>query len=421
MLQEVEEITPTIRKLKVDIPSSVIEAEIARAYNELRVTATIPGFRAGKAPLALLEKKFGKEIEDKVLGKVVPEFYVKAVEEAHISPVTYPDIEGHLKITKNKPLSFTATVEIKPEVKNLNYEGITVNRKDFSVEDEEIQTALKTLQENKAILKVSEELPLKEGDMAIIDCDAFIDEKEIKELSSKEYPFIVGSQGLPKEFSDALSGKKKGENIEITINFETTHPNKTIAGKKVFFTVLIKEIKEKVLPALDDEFAKGFQCSNVEELKKKIYEKIYNGKKKQTENEYKKQLIDHLISSHTFEVPSSMVKKELEFLISEAKQNAASKGEPIRSDEELSKELERKAYRNVNGMVILDAIGKKEKIETGEEDVKKAIDEIAAENEIKPEDVKKLFIMKDGSLDGFKNRLYTDKVLDFVLSKAVIQ
>jgi trigger factor len=420
MLQEVEETTPTMRKLKVNIPSAVIEAEITRAYNELRTTAKIPGFRIGKAPLALLEKKFGKEIENKVLGKVVPEFYLKAVEEAQISPVTYPDIDGHLKITKDKPLSFTATVEIKPEIKNLNYEGLTVNKKHFSVEDEEIQTALKTLQENKALLKVSDR-PLKEGDMAIIDCDAFIDGEEIKELSSKEYPFIIGSQGLPKEFSDALLDNKKGENIEITINFETTHPNKTIAGKKVLFKVVIKEIKEKVLPALDDEFAKGFQCSTVEEIKKKLYEKIYNRKKKQTENEYKKQLIDHLISSHTFEVPSSMVKKELDFLIYEAKQNAASKGEPVKSDEELSNELEQQASRNVNGMVILDAIGKKEKIETSEEDVKKAIDEIAAENEIKPEDVKKLFIMKDGSLDGFKNRLYTDKVLDFVLSKALIQ
>ena len=116
-----------------------------------------------------------------------------------------------------------------------------------------------------------------------------------------------------------------------------------------------------------------------------------------------------------------MVKKELDFLIYEAKQNAARKGEPVKSDEELSNALEQQARRNVNGMVILDAIGKKEKIETSEEDVKKAIDEIAAENEIKPEDVKKLFIMKDGSLDGFKNRLYTDKVLDFVLSKALIQ
>ncbi|MCK5286731.1 MAG: trigger factor family protein, partial [Thermodesulfovibrionia bacterium] len=137
MLQEIEETTPTTRKLKVNIPSAVIEAEITRAYNELRTTAKIPGFRIGKVPLALLEKKFGKEIENKVLGKVVPEFYLKAVEEAQISPVTYPDIDGHLKITKDQPLSFTATVEIKPEVKDLNYEGLTLNRKHFSVEDEE--------------------------------------------------------------------------------------------------------------------------------------------------------------------------------------------------------------------------------------------------------------------------------------------
>jgi len=420
MLQEVEEKSPTIKKLKINIPSSVIEEEITNAYNKLRSRAKIPGFRVGKVPQAILEKKYGKDIEAQVLEKVVPEFYSKAIEEAQISPITLPDIDGNLKIAKNQPLTFTATVEIKPDVKNLNYEGIVLNEKKFSVEEDEVQTAIKALQESKAILNVSES-PLREGDVAIIDCDAFVEGKEVKELASKEYPFIVGSQGLPKEFSDALLGSKKGEELEIKINFEDTHPNKIIAGKEVLFKVVIKEIKEKILPALDDEFAKSFNFGNFEEFKKKIHENIYNRKKKQADNEYKKELIEQLISNHNFEVPSSMVNKELEFLISEAKQNAMRKGEAIKPDEELIKELEPDARKNVNGMIILDSIGKKEKIELSEDEIKKAIDEIAVENGIKPEDVKKLFIMKDGSLEGLKNRLYTDKVLNFVLSNAVIK
>jgi trigger factor len=420
MLQEIEETTPTIRRLKINIPSSVIEDEIAKAYRELRATAKIPGFRVGKVPQAILEKRFGKEIENKVIGKIVPEFYTKAVEEAKISPITYPNIEGELKIIRNQPLSFTATVEIKPELKDLNYEGIVLNKKNFSVKEEEIQSTINALQESKALLRVSE-LPLKEGDMAIIDCEAFIDGEEIKELTSKEYPFIVGSQLLSREFSDALVGRKKGENLEVRINFDSSHPNKAIADKEVLFKVSIKEVKEKVLPEVNDEFAKEFNLSSLDELKKKIYENIYNRMKKQTDNEYKKEILEYLIRNHDFEVPSSMVNKELEFLIHEARQDAMRKGEAIKTDEELSRELEEKAWNNVKGMIILDAIGKKEKIEITEDEFNQAIDEIAAENEITPEEVKKLFILKDGSLDGFKNRLYTDKVLDLILSKVIIK
>lgn len=420
MLQEVEEITPTVRKLKINIPSSVVEEEITNAYNKLKTYAKIPGFRVGRVPQAILEKKFSRDIENQVLEKIVPEFYSKAVKEAQIFPITYPNIDGDLKILKNQPLSFTATVEVKPEIKNLNYEGIILKEKTFSVEDKEIDSAIRILQENKAFLKVSEG-HVKEGDVAIIDCRAFVDGREIKELALKDYPFILGSPSLPKEFSDTVSDKKKGENFEIKINFEATHPNKNIAGKEVLFKVAIIELKEKVVPTLDDEFTKGFNCSNIEELRKKIYENIYNRKKNQVNNEYNKELLDNLISNHDIEVPASMANRELEFLIYGARQDAMRQGKAVKTDEELKKEYESKARENVKGIIILESVGRKEKIEVSDDDVKQAIDEIAVENGLKPEEVKKLYIMKEGSLDGLKNRLYTDKVLNLVLSKAVIE
>ena len=420
MLQEVEVKTPTTRRLKINIPVSVIEGEIAKAYNKLKTIAKIPGFRPGKVPQSILERKFGKEIENEVLGKIVPEFYSKAVEEAKITPVTYPDIDGDLKIVKNQPLSFTVTVEIKPEIENLNYEGIELKEKPFSVEEDEVKTALNVLQENKAILKVSD-FPLRKGDVAIIDCGAFTGGEEVKELSSKDYPFILGSQALPQEFTGSLSGKKKGDNLEIKINFEAEHLNRTIAGKEILFKVLITEIKEKILPPLDDEFAKGFKCSDMEELKKKIHENIYNRKKNQITTEYKNEIIDYLVSNHNLEVPASMVNRELEHMILEAKQSLTRENIPYKKAEELKKDYEQKARKNVAGLIILEAIGKKEKIEITEDDIKKAIDELSAQNELKPEEVKKLYIMRDGSLDGLKNRLFTDKILETVLSKAAIK
>ena len=164
-----------------------------------------------------------------------------------------------------------------------------------------------------------------------------------------------------------------------------------------------------------------FKCSDMEELKKKIHENIYNRKKNQITTEYKNEIIDYLVSNHNLDVPASMVNRELEHMILEAKQSLTRDNIPIKKDEELKKDYEQKARKNMAGLIILEAIGKKEKIEITEDDIKKAIDELAAQNELKPEEVKKLYIMRDGSLDGLKNRLFTDKILDAVLSKAVIK
>lgn len=414
MLQEIEEITPTTKRLKINIPSSVIEEEVAKAYNHLRATARIPGFRVGKVPQAILEKRFGKDVENEIIGKVVPDFYSQAINEAKIIPVTYPEIDGNLKIIKNQPLSFTATVEIKPEIKDLDYNGIRIKEKTFSVDEDEVEKAIELLRENRAVLKVYEG-SLREGDIAIIDYSAFIDGKEVKELSRSDYPFVINTQALPEEFSSALLGRKKGDNLEVKVAFEASHPNKTIAGKEVLFNVRVTETKEKVLPQLDDDFAKGFECTNIDEFRKKIYENIYNRKKSQIENEYKKELIDYLTNHHSFEVPDSMLKREIDFLTHEAKQNISDKDA---NEKEID---ENKARNNIKGSIILEAIGKKEKVEVSEEDVKKAIDEIAAQNGIKPEDVRKIYIMKNGSLDGLRNKLYTDKVLDLILAGAVIE
>ena len=420
MLQEVEELTPTVRKLKINIPSSEVEDEIASAYNNLKARVKIPGFRVGRVPQAILEKKFRKDVENEVIEKIVSKSYSRAIQEAQILPITYPNIEGKLELIKNHPLSFTATVEVKPDIKNLNYEGIALNEKTFSVEKDEVETAVKNLQENKAVLKVSEG-PLKEGDVTVIDCDAFINTQEVGELKLNDYPFILGSQILPEEFSNSLADRKKGENFEIKIKFDESYPNKNIAGKEVLFKVSVKEMKEKILPQLDDDFAKGLNLSSFEELKNKVHENIYTGKKIKTDNAYKNQLLDNLISSNNFEAPASMVARELDFLIDEAKQDAIRNGKAIGTDDELRKEYEQIAAKNVKGILLIESIGKKEKIEITEVDADTAINEIAAQYELKPEEIKKIYIMKDGSLDGIKNRLYTDKVLGLVLSKAVIK
>jgi len=418
MLQEIEKITPTIRKLKINIPSNIIEEEIANAYSRLKASVKIPGFRAGMVPHAILEKKFSKDIETEVIEKVIPEFYSKAIKEAQITPVSYPSINEKIELVKNQPLSFTVTVEVKPAIENLTYEGIVLKEKSFSIEDNEVNTSMEFLQKERTLFSASQG-PIKDGDMAIIDYDVIAGENEVKELSAKGYPLVHGSQGMPKEVSEALLGKRKGDVIEVKIHFDDTHPNKLIAGKDVLFKITVTEVKEKLVPALDAEFAKGFGCKDIDELKKKICDEIYNKKKRQITLEYKKELLNTLINSHDFEVPPSMLEREIEALVLKAKEYIVQRGEPLKGDEELREEYKKTAIENIKGALVLEAIGMKQKIEMAEEDVNKAINELAKEYNLMPEEVKKLYITSEGSLEGLKSRLYRDKVLDFVLEKAV--
>ena len=429
MLQGIEEITPTTKKLKIQIPPDVINEEINRAYNKIRASAKMPGFRAGKVPQAILEKKFARDVEAQVIEKIIPEFFAMAVKEANIMPVNYPSVEEKIELVKGQPLSFSVTVEVKPEIKNLTYEGIELKEKSFSVEDKEVESAVKALQESRALFQVSEDA-VREDDMAVIDYDAFVDGSIVKELSVKDYPFIVDTRQFTgeggrvtamKELGNALLGKNKGGAFELKINIEDTHPNKSIAGKEVILKVSVTEVKKKVLPALDDEFAKGFGCSDLEELKKKAHDDLYKKKKDAITMGYKKELLDALISSHGFDVPVSMIDRELEALTVNARKSFSQKDEAPVEFEKLKQKFEPIARDNVKSVLILEAIGIKEKVEISDEDVNKFVNELAVQYRITPEEVKKLYLTKDGSLDRLKSRLFGEKVLDLVLEKAVIK
>ena len=427
MLQEVKEITPTTKKLRISIPQEVIEQEFVRAYDKLRASVKIPGFRAGKVPQAILEKRFARDIEAQVMEKVVPEFYSKAIEEAGLSPVAYPSIDEKFEIVRSRPLSFTITVEVKPEIKNLSYEGIKLKEAAFSVEEAGVDAAIKAMQEGRALFKVSEDA-ISDGDMAVIDCDAFIDGVSVNDLSVKDYPFIVHpshvvqdeDEEINKKLNDALLGKKKGDAVDFKVHFNAAHQNKTIAGKEVFLKAAITEVKKKFVPEMDDEFIKSFGCGDMDELKKKVHDDLFKKKKNNADMIYKKELLNALISSNDFEAPSSMVETELEALVHDIKQNAEQKGETPKGDDELRQAFRQTARDNVKGVLILEAIGNKEKTEVTEDDINRYINELAAVYRIKPEEVKKLFFAKEGSLEGLKSRLGADKVLELVLEKAVI-
>jgi len=420
MHPNVEEVTSTKRRLKITIPADIITAEIRSVYDKIRVTQKIPGFRPGKAPQSILEKRFGKNVQAEVMEKIVPQYYMSAIKEAKLEPVTYPNIEEQIDLKPGEPFSFSVTVEVKPEMGDINFEGITLKKKSYTVEDDEIDKSLSKLQESKALFAETEDA-LQEGDMSILDSDAFIDDKLEDNLSYKEYPLLIGSEEMPKDFSDALIGKKKGESVEVKIPFESDHPNKSIAGKEVVFKVEVKETKKKNLPPIDDELAKEAECETLDELKGKIRENLGNRKESQINLEYKKDILDDLLKRHEFDVPDSMVNGEIDSLIQQEKENAGRTGAEVKSDDELKTEFTEKAKSNVRSVILLESIGKNENIEVSDADTKSAIEEIAVRNNLNVEEITKLYAVREGSMDALKSRLFADKVLDHILEKANIE
>ncbi len=420
MLNGIEEISPTKRKLNINVPLNVIQSETASAYNELRATAKIPGFRPGKVPQSILVKKFSKNVEAQIIEKIVPQFYMEAVQEAKIEPVSYPDIEDKIELKAGEPLSFSVTVEIKPEIKNLNYEGIKIKEKTMDVNEEDIEKSINSMREEKTMYAVTEDA-LEKEDMAIINNEAYEGDQLKEELTYKEFPFVIGTDTMPQEFSDALLGKKKGDEVEVKLNFEADHPNKTIAGKELIFKVTVTEAKKKHLPPLDDEFAQDADCKNMDEVREKIRENIAKRNEGQINLEYKQHILTELIKRHDFVVPESMVQGEISSLIEKTKEDAMKTGQEVKSDEDYKSEFESIANENVKSVMLLETIGKKEKVEVNDDDVKKAMEEIASRNNLKIEELMRLYSAREGSLDAMRSRLFADKVLDFILDKSTIE
>ena len=414
MKVQVEEITPVKKTLKIEIPQEVVSNEFDVAYSDLKKKAKLPGFRPGKAPLSLLEKKFGPSVEEDIVRKLIPEYYQKAIKEAGLSPVEFPSIEK-IELKKGSPLLFTATVEIKPAIQLSNYSGIPVARKEIKVTDEEVEQTLKRLQDEQGRLEACpDDHTINSSDYAIIDFEGSIDGKPVEQGKAEGYTLQVGSTTFPSEFESSLLGKKKGDQIETDVSYPADYPNKEIAGKTVHFKVHVKEIKNKVLPPLDDELAKDIGLSSLTELKEKIKNTLLEQRNAQQEHDQKNILMKKLVEMHSFDVPESMVDRELHAMIDRLQERVQQKMD----HETLHKEYEPIAKERVKGTLLLNAIAEAEKIEVTEQEIDEEINRLAQRAKVSPQEAKRALYQQEGSLEGLKARIQEEKALNRVFSLA---
>ncbi|TAN42186.1 MAG: trigger factor [Nitrospirae bacterium] len=429
----VEDISSTKKRLRIEIPADILETEYQRSLDAVRLRSQIPGFRPGKAPVSLIEKKFGGDIRSDLIDKLVPDYYSRALKESNLVPVGYPDMESGLEVKRNEPLVFSFTVEVRPEVENLTYTGLAVDDIPTEVTDNEIEETIKGLQEGRAMYEVVDR-EVREDDLLIIDYTKFDPTGEKEIVSSKDQVMNLGKHLVPQAIADALIGRKKGDVAEVTLPEVEAGQIKDDNSKGDLLKITIKEVKEKKLPGVDDELAKDFGHDTLEALREKVREGLLRNKKEGAAGKQKGQLLEKLVELHSFDIPESLLSKELESLIQNEKQSRPPAGAPDPEnaganaqagptqddDAVLAEVLKPKAVHSVKASLLLDMIGDREKVSVTEDEIKKRIAVLARHFQTTPDAVINLFVTRDGSLENLSRSIRDEKVLDLVLAKAEI-
>jgi trigger factor len=409
LLKSFEEISSTKKRLAIEIPADVVEAEVQKGLIEARKKAELPGFRAGKVPMTIIEKRFGKSIESEVLEKIVPEYYLHAVKEADIKPVSRPEMEEAIDFKRNSPLSMIFTVEVRPKIENLVYEGVTVKDVPVEITDTEIDDIIKGIAEEKGTFEASEEV-VAMGDLVTLD---YVTEDGTE---TKDAVIKVGSGPYPKEFFDALVGKNKGVEFSAEASF-SAESQTPFAGKTPKFTMIIKDVKRRNIPAIDDELAKDIGMDNLLTLKDRVKEDLLSSKNAEADRKKQIEIIEKLLATYEFEAPESMVNSDLDRVLGEVR----AQGKDTRSDEELTVEYRPKATKSAKVSILLDIIGEREGLTVSEDELKEEILNFAKRYYVSPENVIKYYVARDGSLDGVKNAIYEKKAMKALLDKAKIE
>ncbi len=421
----VEEISPIKKKVSVEIPGDEVTKEVDSFYRDLGKKAKIKGFRPGKVPRDILERYFKDYVKAEVVQKLIGDSYPKALAETNLQPVSQPTIDPG-EFNEGKPFQYSAVIEVKPDIKLEGYTGLKIEGKKEELKDEEVEERLKSLQNLHASLKtVSEGRPIQSGDYAIVDYEASLEGKPLEGAKAVDFTVEVGSGQFIPTIEEKLIGLMPGDEKEIEVSFPEDYGYKKWAGKTIVFHVKIKEIKEKVLPAMDDEFAKDLgDYASLEELKTKLREEIAKEKELALERQLKDQAVGQLLEANPFEVPESLVEEQTKALVSDTKLRLAAQGVDLQNlgvtEEKLQGDYKATALKQVKTFLILEKIAGQEGIAVTDEEVDERLKEMAERMHQKFDAVKRYY-EKNGLLPEVKAGILRDKTLDFLLKKANVQ
>ena len=415
-------------KLTIEVDESRVEEALDSAYNKVKKDINIPGFRKGKVPRKILETKYGPEIlyED-ALEYIVPNAYREAVKENEIEPVEQPEIDVE-QMEKGKPMKFTATVMVKPEVELGEYKGVEVEKEKVEITEEDVEAKLKDMQEKHAEFEKVDDAEGEIGDRLVIDFKGYKDGEEFEGGSAENYNIELGAGQLVPGFEDQLVGAKPGEEREVTVTMPDDYGNEDLAGQEIVFEVKVNEIKKKQLLPLDDDFAKDVsEYDTLEELKESIREELENSAEEKAQNSVEEQVISKITENASVNIPEPMIDQEAERMVNEFEQNLSSQGLDMEQYYKLAgtdKESFKNQFRSsaegrAKTQLVLETIVKEEGIEASDEEVEEEIKKISEAYNQDPEQIRTV-LEAQGQMDMMKQEKALRKAIEFLVENAKV-
>ena len=409
-------------KLEITVEAEKFENAIKKVYFQNAKYFNIPGFRKGKAPQAIVEKYYGKEIfyED-AFNDIASEEYEKAIEESKLEVVSRPKIDI-VNMEKGKDVVFTAIVSTKPEVELGKYKGIEIEKIEYNVEESDIESNLKQMQEKNARV-VSIETPVEKGNIAVIDFEGFVDGKAFEGGKGENYSLEIGSGSFIPGFEDQVIGMKIDEEKDVNVKFPEDYFSKDLAGKDATFKVKVHEIKKKELPELDDEFAKDVsEFDTLEELKNSIKQRLINENVQKAKYEKEDAVMKVVTSEMKADIPTGMVDVEVDNMVKDMEQRMSYQGLKLeqylkmlnKTESEFRKEFEPQAIEAIKSRLALEAIIKNEKIEVTEREIKDKLEEMAKNYGKTADELEKNENIKEYIKQGIEN----EKAIGFLVENA---
>jgi trigger factor len=408
------------REISVEIPAADVAREMEVIVQKYQKVARLPGFRSGHVPASIIKQRFKEDLKSDVVEALVPRYFRKEAEKQGLIPVSQPQVTD-LHIHDGEPLRFKASFEIMPDIVVEGYKELRADHPEIVVKDEEVEDALNSVREQHATFTSVEGRPLTDGDFAQASMDGKpkVDDDTSKPVHMDEILIEIGGKNTVPEFTENLRGADAGDEKEFEVAYPEDTSDKRLAGKTFVYTVKIQAIKQKNLPELNDDFAKELgEFTTLDQVRKQIRENMEAERRHDAEREAKDKLVAELVKRNDFEVPESLVERQIDLRLERGLRALAAQGMKM---EDLKKmDLPRlragqrdQAVQDVKSSLLLERVAELEKIDVGEDEFNREIEALAQQSKQTSEAVRAR-LTQDGGLDRIRNRIRSEKTLDFL-------
>ena len=408
------------REISVEVPAEEVTRETDAIVQKYQKLARLPGFRKGHVPASIIRQRFAEDLKSDVVEALVPRYFRKEAEKLGMVPVSQPRVTD-LHIHEGEPLRFKASFEIMPEIKVEGYKELRAERPEIEVTDTEVEEALNNIREQHATFTSVEGRSLMEGDFAQASMDGKPKQGEAaaQPVHMDEVLIEIGGKNTVPEFSENLRGASAGDERTFEVNYPEDAPDKRLAGKSFIYSVKVQGIKQKQLPELNDDFAKELgEFSSIDQVRKQIRENMLAEKRHTAERAAKDKLVAELVKRNDFEVPESLVERQIDVRLERGLRALAAQGMKLEDMKKMDLPRVRvgqreQAVQDVKSSLLLERVAELEKIEVGDEEVDREVEALAKQTKQTPEAVRAR-LTQDGGLDRIRNRIRSEKTLDFL-------